>query len=54
MSFIAGLITGAIISGVFVRVAYNAHISIANEVISSEWAEEWVKRNCADECEIRF
>ena len=48
MNFIAGLIAGAIISGLFVRAAYHRHIAIANEVITAEWAQEWVKRNLID------
>ena len=51
MSFIAGLITGLLVGGVAIRIAYREHIAIAQDVISAELAREWVDRNNVD---LRF
>lgn len=45
------LLIGIIIGGVAVRIAYRRHIAMAQEVISAEFALEWVGRN---EVDIRF
>jgi len=51
MAFVTALVTGIIIGGVAVRVAYHRHISIAQDVISAELAKMWVDRNNVD---LRF
>jgi len=48
MTFITALVTGIIIGGVAVRIAYRRHIAIAQEVITEELARMWVERNNVD------
>ena len=48
MTFVTALITGIIIGGVAVRIAYRRHIAIAREHITEELAKMWVERNNLD------